>query len=104
MERAYNAREAGFVYGLQTVGGFGGKDDQLNNYATFLGDPGYFEKDLARYRAVTAADVQRVAGQYLTDKRYVLSVVPGKSGPSSAAGPAPASPREGIATPSQQTA
>src|SRR5947209_19853218 len=25
MERAYNAREAGFIYGLQTVGGFGGK-------------------------------------------------------------------------------
>ena len=104
MERAYNAREAGFVFGLQTVGGFGGKDDQLNNYATFLNDPGYFEKDLARYRAVTAADVQRVAKQYLTDKRYVLSVVPRAAGPTSAAGPAPATPREGIATPSQQTA
>jgi zinc protease len=104
MERVYNAREAGFIYGLQTVGGFGGKDDQLNNYATFLGDPNYFEKDLARYRAVTAADVQRVARQYLTDKRYVLSVVPRASGPTSAAGPAPASPREAIAPPSQQTA
>ncbi|MDT7809381.1 MAG: zinc protease [Acidobacteriota bacterium] len=104
MERVYNAREAGFIYGLQTVGSFGGKDDQLNNYATFLGNPGYFEQDLARYRAVTAADVQRVARQYLTDKRYVLSVVPRASGPTNAAGPAPASPRDAIATPSQQTA
>jgi zinc protease len=104
MERAYNAREAGFIYGLQTVGGFGGKDDQLNSYATFLGNPGYFEQDLARYRKVTAADVRRVANQYLTDKRYVLSVVPTQTGPTSAAGPAPASPREGIAPPSQQTA
>ncbi len=104
MERVYNAREAGFIYGLQTVGGFGGKDDQLNSYATFLNDPNYFEKDLARYRAVTAADVQRVARQYLTDKRYVLTVVPRAAGPTNAAGPAPASPREGIATPSQQTA
>jgi predicted Zn-dependent peptidase len=104
MERAYNAREAGFIFGLQTVGGFGGKDDQLNNYATFLGNPGYFEQDLARYRAVTAADVQRVARQYLTDKRYILSVVPRAAGPTNAAGPAPATPREGIATPSQQTA
>lgn len=103
MERAYNAREAGFIYGLQTVGGFGGKDDQLNNYATFLNDPGYFEKDLARYRAVTAADVQRVAKQYLTDKRYVLSVVPRAAGPTSAGGAAPSTPREGMATPSQQT-
>ncbi|HEX8351285.1 MAG TPA: pitrilysin family protein, partial [Pyrinomonadaceae bacterium] len=102
MERVYNAREAGFVYGLQTVGGFGGKDDQLNNYATFLNDPAFFEKDLARYRGVTAADVQRVARQYLTDKRYVLSVVPRASGPTGAGGPAPMSPREGIASPSQQ--
>ncbi|HEX8503520.1 MAG TPA: insulinase family protein [Pyrinomonadaceae bacterium] len=104
MERVYNAREANFVYGLQTVGGFGGKDDQLNSYATFLGEPGYFEKDLARYRAVTAADVQRVARQYLTDKRYVLSIVPRAAGPTNAAGPAPMSPRDAAPAPSQQTA
>ncbi|MFL6256460.1 MAG: insulinase family protein [Pyrinomonadaceae bacterium] len=104
MERVYNAREASFIYGLQTIGSFGGKDDQLNGYATFLGDPGFFEKDLARYRAVTATDVQRVARQYLTDKRYVLSVVPRQAGPTSAAGPAPMSPREGMPTPSQQSA
>jgi zinc protease len=97
MERAYNAREASFVYGLQTVGGFGGKDDQLNNYATFLNNPGFFEQDLARYRKVTAADVQRAARQYLTDKRYILSVVPRAAGPTNAAGPAPATPREAIA-------
>ncbi|HEX8335873.1 MAG TPA: pitrilysin family protein, partial [Pyrinomonadaceae bacterium] len=104
MERVYNAREASFIYGMQTVGAFGGKDDQLNNYATFLNDPGFFEKDLARYRAVTAADVQRVARQYLTDRRYVLSVVPRQAGPTGAAGPAPMSPREGLPTPSQQSA
>src|SRR3954468_9269336 len=108
LERAYNAREAGFVYGLQTVGGFGGKDDQLNNYATFLNNPGYFEQDLARYRKVTAADVQRVAREYLTDKRYILSVVPRAAGATSAAGPAPATPREAIAqsgaTPATTTA
>ncbi len=104
MERVYNAREASFIYGMQTVGAFGGKDDQLNSYATFLKDPGFFEKDLARYRAVTAADVQRVARQYLTDKRYVLTVVPRQAGPTNASGPAPMSPREGMPTPSQQSA
>lgn len=76
VERAYNAIEANFIYGLQTVGGFGGKSDQLNQYAIFLNDPGYFEKDLARYRRVTTQDVQRVARTYLTDKRFVLNVVP----------------------------
>jgi zinc protease len=103
VERAFNSREAGFIYGLQTVGGFGGKDDQLNNYATYLGKPNYFEADLARYRAVRAADVARVAQQYLTDKRLVMTVIPRASGQTSAAGPAPQSPREGMASPSAQT-
>src|SRR5256885_7713403 len=74
MERAYNAREASLVYSLQTVGGFGGKSDQLNQYAVFRGKPDYFSADLARYARVTAADVTRVANQYLTDKRLVLTV------------------------------
>ncbi|HEX7956903.1 MAG TPA: insulinase family protein, partial [Pyrinomonadaceae bacterium] len=103
LERAYNSREAAFVYGLQTVGGFGGKNDQLNAYATFLKDPGYFEKDLARYRAVKLADVKRVADAYLTDKRLVVTVVPRAAGASGASGPAAGSPREGIAPPAAQT-
>ncbi|HZI19078.1 MAG TPA: insulinase family protein [Pyrinomonadaceae bacterium] len=105
VQRAYNSREAAFVYGLQTVGGFGGKDDQLNQYATYLNSPGYFEQDLARYRTVTPAVLRRVAAQYLTDKRLVLSVVPARSPRqrASAAEPVPASPREAIAPPSQQT-
>ncbi|HEV3468384.1 MAG TPA: pitrilysin family protein, partial [Pyrinomonadaceae bacterium] len=102
LERSYNSREAGFVYGLQTVGGFGGKDDQLNSYATFLKNPGFFEQDLARYRSVRLADLTRVADAYLTDKRLVLSVVP-RSGAGGAAGPAAAAPREGIAPPAAQT-
>jgi zinc protease len=74
VERAYNQREAAFVYGLQTVFG---KSDRFNAYATYRGLPGYFEQDLARYRAVTPGDVQRVARRYLTDKRLVLTVFPG---------------------------
>jgi zinc protease len=108
LQRAYNSREASFIYGLQTVGGFGGKDDQLNSYATFLKNPGYFEQDLARYRAVREADVRRVANQYLTDKRLVLTVVPaargGRQTTAGAGGGAPAGPRDAIAPPSQQTA
>jgi predicted Zn-dependent peptidase len=103
IERAYNSREASFVYGLQTVGGFGGKDDQLNSYATFLKNPGYFEQDLARYRTIKPADVLRAAQGYLTDKRLIVTVVPRRAGMTGAAGPAPAGPREGIAPPSAQT-
>ncbi|HEX8398039.1 MAG TPA: pitrilysin family protein [Pyrinomonadaceae bacterium] len=76
MERALNARESGFIYNLQTVGGFGGKADQLNSYATFVGKPDFFGEDLARYRKVTPADITRVANAYLTDKRLVFTVTP----------------------------
>jgi zinc protease len=76
LERAYNSREAAFIFGMQTVGGFNGKNDQLNQYATMLGKPNYFNEDLARYRRVTAADVKRVANTYLTDKLLVVRVVP----------------------------
>ena len=37
--------EAQFIYRLQTIGGFGGKGDQLNAYNTYRGDPGYFDRD-----------------------------------------------------------
>jgi len=77
VERARNGYEASFLYRLQTVGGFGGKTDQLNLYNTYVGDPGYFDKDLARYRRVTAEEVKRVANRYLPpNARVVLSVVP----------------------------
>jgi zinc protease len=102
IERAYNAREASFTYGLQTVGGFGGKSDQLNQYATFLKQPGYFQTDLARYRSVTPADVMRVANSYLTDKRLVLTVTPRQRGKTTGDA-APASPTGAMASPSQQT-
>nr|MBA2734831.1 insulinase family protein [Acidobacteriota bacterium] len=102
MERAYNARESAFVYGLQTVGGFGGKSDQLNAYAVFLNQPDYFQTDLLRYRSVKPADVMSVAGGYLTDKRLVLTVTPRQKGKTTG-DPAPTSPTAAIATPSQQT-
>ena len=82
MERCLAQAEANFIYRLQTVGGFGGKSDQLNAYNVFLGDPGYFERDLERYRRVTPAAMQRAAHDWLRrDGRLVLSLVPrGRSG------------------------
>ena len=49
--------------GLERIGGFGGKADRLNSYATFLGDPDKFEFDQARYRNASAADVQKTVAQ-----------------------------------------
>jgi zinc protease len=77
LERSLAQAEAQFVYRLQTVGGFGGKSDQLNAYNVFLGDPGYFDRDLARYQGVTRDAVRGVTARaLLTDRRVTLSVVP----------------------------
>jgi zinc protease len=77
MERCRAQAESQFVYRLQTVGGFGGKGDQLNAYNVFLGEPDYFDRDLARYREASTAALQRAAAECLREEtRVVLSVVP----------------------------
>jgi zinc protease len=76
LERCLAQAEAHFLHRLQTVGGFGGKSDQLNAYNVYLGTPGYFEEDLARYRRAQPADLRRAAGTWLGSSRVALSVVP----------------------------
>jgi zinc protease len=77
IERGRVQAEAQFIFRLQTVGGFGGKSDQLNAYNVFLGDPAYFDRDLERYYAVTRASLQHAVAQYLDPARRVtLSIVP----------------------------
>jgi zinc protease len=77
MDRGEAQAEAHFMYRLQTVGGFGGKSDQLNAYNVFRHDPGFFARDLARYRNATVESVRAAAARYLRfDARVVLSVVP----------------------------
>jgi zinc protease len=77
LERCLAQAEAHFLFRLQTVGGFGGKSDQLNAYNTFIGDPGYFDQDLARYRTATAERLRDAAVKHLNPAaRIVLSVVP----------------------------
>jgi zinc protease len=77
LERCLAQAEAHFIFRLQTVGGFGGKSDQLNAYNTFLGDPGFFERDLQRYRGASVEALRQEAARYLVgNRRVVLSVVP----------------------------
>jgi len=73
LDQARNALEASQLRGLENVDA---KADQLNYYYYYTGQPDYLAQDLARLRAVTAADVQRVARQYLQAPRVILSVVP----------------------------
>ncbi len=77
LERALAQTEAQFIYRLQTVGGFGGKSDQLNAYNTFVGNPGYFARDRERYVNVTGEGVVAAVARWLAAAPSVsLSVVP----------------------------
>ncbi len=77
--RALNQYEANFYRQMERVGGFGGKANQLNAYYTATGNPDYFEQDLARYRNVTASEIQGAVVTFLPkDRRVELSVVPQK--------------------------
>lgn len=80
LERAKTKWEAGYISGLEGIGGFGGKSDLLNQYNTFLGDPGRFEADLARRRNATADGVRAAVDKYLnTRNRVVVRFRPEKS-------------------------
>jgi zinc protease len=77
LDRVLVQAEAQFVYRLQTVGGFGGKSDQLNAYNVFLGDPSFFARDLGRYLAATPSALAQAAARYLANApRVAVSVVP----------------------------
>ena len=65
MERGLAQAEAHFMGRLQTLGGFGGKSDQLNAYAVFLNNPGYLASDLERYRRATPAALLETAQHVL---------------------------------------
>ena len=74
LDRVVNTLVTGFVSALETVEG---KADRLNDYLYYAGEPDHAEEDLARYRALTPADIQRAAQQYLAGRnRVVISFVP----------------------------
>jgi zinc protease len=77
LDRARALTETAFVSRLQHVGGFGGRSDQLNSYNVSLGDPGFFTRDLDRYRRATTESIRNAAACHLVPERQVtLSVVP----------------------------
>jgi zinc protease len=74
-----NSIFSGAVTSLENLGGFAGVADRLNQYNHHLKDPGYFNKDLARWGAVTPEAVKKFAAETLKkDARVVVHAVPGE--------------------------
>jgi zinc protease len=77
VQRALNQIESSFYSRMERVGGFGGKADQLNGYYAATRDPDWFNEDVARYRAISPADVRAAARAFLVaNERVELRVVP----------------------------
>ena len=80
VQRGINQFEAGYYSRLESIGGFGGKADQLNGYFTRTGDPDYFAEDIARYTSLSPSDIRAVALAFLpVDRRVELTVMPDTS-------------------------
>jgi zinc protease len=76
LERVRARKIAGFVRGIERIGGFGGKSDILAMNQTFRGDPDFYQTILKYYRGATPRDLQSAAKKWLTDDVYVLEVHP----------------------------
>jgi len=79
LERARAAERFGFVNGLQTTGGFGGRADRLAEGWTYFHDPNYVNTVLRDYDRVTLDDLNALARERIVDRnRVVLIYVPSK--------------------------
>lgn len=90
---AQNSIFSEIVTSLEGFGGFEGVADRMNKYNQFHKDPGYLNRDLARYGAVTADGVKNFAKEQLgKTQRVVAHAIPGekKLPPDPAAPPKPA--------------
>ncbi len=79
LRKAKNLLQAGYVRGLKTVSG---KANQLGFYETVYGDYGEMFREVGRWEAVTAADVQRAAQTYLDERaQTIVELIPGGTPP-----------------------
>ncbi|MEI7472326.1 MAG: pitrilysin family protein [Chitinophagaceae bacterium] len=65
-----------FLRGIETMGGFGSKNDILSQSETFAGSPDAYKKNLGYIRSATPADIKKVSNDWLTDGEYVLEILP----------------------------
>ncbi|TWT19289.1 insulinase family protein [Luteimonas marina] len=81
LERAKTVIRAGFIRGIERIGGFGGKADVLAECTVYESDPGCFRTSLANYEATTAQDIKTVGAKWLGEGSHTLVVEPGERTP-----------------------
>lgn len=86
LDRIRARNYAGYVRGLERVGGFTGKMTWLAESMLYDNDPGYFRKSLAWQDAATPASVRAAANEWLSRPWHQVEVVPFGDLSASAAG------------------
>jgi len=81
LDRAKTVIRAGFIRGVERIGGFGGKADVLAECTVYESDPGCFRTALANYAATSADDVKAVGAKWLGAGSHTLVVEPGERTP-----------------------
>ncbi|WP_369940601.1 M16 family metallopeptidase [Xanthomonas medicagonis] len=80
LQRAQVSYRAGFVRGLEKVGGFTGKAAILAEGQVYRKDPGAYKQDLQRAQAATASSVRKAAATWFGKGDYLLTVLPAAEG------------------------
>ena len=76
VDRARTEQVAGFVRGVERIGGFGGKSDVLAACQVYGGDPACWRRQLALVQRATPAEVRDAARRWLSDGVQILTVRP----------------------------
>ncbi|HEX6105249.1 MAG TPA: insulinase family protein, partial [Gemmatimonadales bacterium] len=76
LQRVKTQYRAGFIRGVERIGGFGGKSDVLAQGAVFADDPDFYRTRLRRIAGATAAQVRAAGSRWLSDGVYTLEVLP----------------------------
>ena len=67
---------AGFIRGIQRIGGFGGKSDLLATCQTYTGNPGCYRDNAKYLDEATPAKMKATFAQWIDDTPYVLTILP----------------------------
>jgi zinc protease len=76
LRRAKSQAQSGFLFALENAQGLG---EAIGRSWILTGDPGAFAREVEDIEKITAADVQRVVKQYLTNDLSTVVVIPPKA-------------------------
>jgi zinc protease len=76
LKRVKAQYKAGFIRGIERIGGFGGKSDILAQNAVYMNDPEYYKTTMTRVENASPKNVLGAAQAWLSDGVYILHVLP----------------------------